>query len=96
MARVETTASFAVKPEISAVTMRQSPKPRGLKIGSINWPISASRLSALFATTFRRVSKVCKNQMMMVARKMMVNARSKKSRAFSQSSRATLFAEGMR
>jgi hypothetical protein len=31
--RVETTASLAVKPEISAVATRQSAKPRGAKTG---------------------------------------------------------------
>ena len=33
--RVETTLSLAMKPVISAVEMRQSPKPRGLKMGAI-------------------------------------------------------------
>ena len=32
--RVDTTASLAVKPEIRAVTTRQSPKPRGAKMGA--------------------------------------------------------------
>ena len=41
-------------------------------------------------------SNVCRNQMMMVARKMTVKARSRKSRAFSHSSRPTLLAEGIR
>ena len=34
--RVDTTASLAVKPEISAVATRQSSKPRGLKIPEMN------------------------------------------------------------
>ena len=93
---VLTTASFAVKPEISEVATRQSPKPSGRKTGAIQRPMSASRLAALSETTFSRVSKVCKNQMMMVARKMTVNARSRKSRAFSHRSRNTLFGEGSR
>ena len=55
---VETTASFAVKPEISAVATRQSAKPRGLNIGAINLPIAASILFALSSTGFMRVSKL--------------------------------------
>ena len=93
---VDTTASLAVKPEISAVAMRQSPKPSGRKKTASHRPTSASRLSALSVTTFKRVSKVCRNQMMMVATKMTVKARSKKSRAFSHSSKPTLRAEGIR
>ena len=93
---VLTTDSLAMKPEMSAVAQRQSPKPSGRKIGAIQRPMSASRLAALSATTFRRVSKLCKNQMMIVARKMTVNARWRKSFAFSQSSSATLLSPGMR
>ena len=37
----ETTASFAVKPDMSAVTTRQSPKPSGLKITAMNLPMYA-------------------------------------------------------
>lgn len=55
---VETTASFAVKPEISAVATRQSAKPRGLNIGAINLPIAASILFALSSTGLMRVSKL--------------------------------------
>ena len=55
---METTASLAVKPEISAVATRQSAKPRGLNIGAINLPIAASILSALSSTGFMRVSKL--------------------------------------
>ena len=95
-ARVDTTASLAVKPEISAVATRQSLKPRGLNIPEINCPTRARRLSALSVTTLSFVSKVCRNQIIMVARKITVKARSRKSRAFSHSSRPTLLAEGMR
>ena len=95
-ASVETTASFAVKPEISAVTIRQSAKPRGRNTGAISCPMRASRLSALSATTFRRVSKVWRNQISTVAIKMTVKARSRKSFAFSHSSRPTLLRDGMR
>ena len=93
---VLTTDSLAIKPEMSAVAHRQSPKPSGRKTGAMNCPMSASRLLALSATTFRRVSKLWRNQMMMVARKITVNARWRKSFAFSQSSSATLLSPGMR
>ena len=93
---VLTTDSFAIKPEMSAVAHRQSANPRGAKMGARSWPTMARRLSALLSTTFRRVSKLCKNQMTIVARKMTVNARSKKSFAFSQRRRATLLTDGSR
>ena len=93
---VLTTDSLAMNPEISAVAHRQSPKPRGLNSTASHWPMSASRLSALSVTTFSRVSKLCRNQMTTVARKMTVNARCKKSLAFSHSSSPTLLAEGSR
>lgn len=53
-------------------------------------------LSALLCTALSRQSKLCKNQMMMAARKMMVKALRMKSLAFSHMCRATLLAEGMR
>ena len=56
--KVETTASFAVIPVTNAVEIRQSEKPSGPNIGAIHCPSIARRLSALFVTTFRRVSKV--------------------------------------
>ena len=93
---VLTTLSLAMKPEMSAVAQRQSAKPRGARTGAMKRPMSASRLCVLSETTFRRVSKLCKNQMMMVARKMTVKARCKKSLAFSHSSSATLLSPGTR
>ena len=93
---VLTTDSLATKPEISDVAQRQSAKPSGTKIGSIQRPISASRLPTLSETTFRRVSKLCRNQMMIVARKITVNARCKKSLAFSHRSSTTLLKPGRR
>ena len=66
---VLTTLSLAMKPEISDVAQRQSPKPMGAKIGAMTWPIRASRLLELSDTTLSRVSKLWRNQMMMVARK---------------------------
>ena len=48
------------------------------------------------AATFRRKSKVCRNQISTVATKIMVKAFCKKSRAFSQISWQTLRAEGKR
>ena len=64
-----------MKPEISAVAQRQSAKPSGAKMGATSRPIMASRLSLLEATTFSRASKLWRNQMAMVARKMTEKAR---------------------
>ena len=49
-ARVETTASFAVKPETSAVATRQSLKPSGLNTTDTHRPIEASKLTELSVT----------------------------------------------
>ena len=46
----DTTASFAVKPDTSAVVIRQSSKPSGRNITEIPLPIYASMLSAPFST----------------------------------------------
>ena len=48
---VETIASFAVNPEREAATGCHSPNPSGAKIGAINPPITASKLSALSSTS---------------------------------------------
>ena len=96
MDSVDTTLSFAMTPVTSAVEMRQSSKPRGANTGEIHPAATASMLSAESATTFSPKSNVCRNQMTMVARKMMVNARSRKSFAFSHRSWPTLRALGMR
>ena len=93
---VLTTDSFAMKPEISAVAQRQSAKPSGAKMGASQRPMMASRLCSLLVTTFSRASKLCRNQMTIVARKMTVNARSIKSFALSQSKSATLLRLGRR
>ncbi len=74
MARVLTTASLAVRPVIRAVEAIQLPKPRGANRGATKPPMAASILSELSATMLSRVSRVWRNQMMMVARKMMVKA----------------------
>ena len=81
---------------ISAVEMRQSPKPSGAKTGAIQPATTARMLSFESATMLRRRSKVCKNQITIVAMKITVNARCKKSFALSQSKRPTFFAPGMR
>lgn len=59
----------------NAVEMRQSPKPRGLKMGVIRLPTKARRLESGVAATFRRVSNVCRNQITTVATKIIVKAR---------------------
>ena len=56
--RVDTTLSFAVNPVISAVETRQSPNPRGLKIGAINPPICASILESGLSAILNFKSKV--------------------------------------
>ena len=94
--RVEMTDSLAIKPVIRAVDTRQSPKPRGANRGAIHAPTEARRLPELSATRFSRVSKVWRNQTIMVATKMMVKARVRKSLALSQHSCQTLRAEGKR
>ena len=86
MDSVATTLSFAMKPVIRAVEIRQSPNPSGVKTGAIN-PATAARI--LFwesVTRFRCRSKVCKNQMTIVARKITVKALCRKSFAFSHKS----------
>lgn len=87
---VDTTLSFAINPVIKAVETRQSPKPRGAKTGAINPAITERILSLESLTTFKCRLKLCKNQIAIVARKIMVNAFCKKSFAFSQSSCKTL------
>ena len=87
---------FPGEREISAVQMRQSPKPSGAKSGAMTPESAASRLCCESATTLRRRSNVCKNQMTMVATKMTVKARWRKSFAFSQRSWATFLAPGRR
>lgn len=88
---VDTTASFAVIPVTRAVEILQSANPSGLKIGASKWPSMARRLFALSVTTFNRLSNVCRNQIIIDARKIIVNALSKKSLAFSHIKSKTLF-----
>ena len=66
---VDTTASFAVIPVTRAVEILQSANPSGLKIGASKWPSMARRLFALSVTTFNRLSNVCRNQIIIDARK---------------------------
>ena len=96
MPKVEITDSLAIKPVMRAVDTRQSPKPSGASTGAIQAPTVARRLSALSLTRFSRVSKVWRNQTRMVATKIMVKARVRKSLALSQHSWPTLLAEGKR
>lgn len=50
---VETTLSFAVKPVINAVEIRQSPKPSGTNNGAKSPPSFASRLASGVAATIQ-------------------------------------------
>ena len=95
-ARVETTASLAERPVSSAVELIQLPKPRGAKTGAMNRPMPASMLSLLSLTIIRRVSKLCRTQMTMDAMKMIVNALTRKSFAFSHMWMTTDLALGRR
>ena len=92
----DTTLSLAIKPLISDVTMRQSPRPAGLISGAIRPAIAARMLSCESSTILRRKSKVCRNQITSVAIRITVNARCRKSRDFSQSSWSTLRGLGRR
>ena len=65
-------------------------------MGAIIRPIPARMLSALSLTTFSRISKFCRNQIMTVTRKITVNARSRKSLAFSHIRSTTLRRDGRR
>ena len=93
---VATTDSFAAKPVTSAVEARQSPKPSGEKMGEMAEPMMASRLCDWSETMLSRTSKVCRNQMATLARKMIVNALVRKSFALSQARRSVVPALGMR
>ena len=87
---VEMTFSLAMKPVSTAVAARQSPKPSGSKMGANIAPIPASMLCDWSATTLKRTSKVCRNQMMSVAMNTTVNAFFANSFALSQASRHTV------
>ena len=93
---VETTVSLAMKPAMSAVTMRQSPSPSGANSGAIHPATIASRLFSGSSTIVRLVPKDCKNHTTIVAMKMTVNARTRKSLVLSHTRCPTLFALGMR
>lgn len=71
---VETTLSFAKKPEIRAVVILQSAKPIGLKIGEINPATMAKILVDESVATCIEGVKLCKNQIAIEARKIIVNA----------------------
>ena len=71
---VETTLSFAINPVTSAVDIRQSPNPSGAKTGERAPAIIAKILSFESVTIFRLVSKLCKNQITIVAAKITVKA----------------------
>lgn len=71
---VETTLFFAVKPVSNAVETLQSPNPNGTKIGDTKPPKIASKLYSADSATFNLESNVCKNQITIDARKIIVNA----------------------
>ena len=83
-------------PLISEVTSRQSPKPIGENIGAMKPAITESMLPCESSTMSREKLKCCRNHSTMVAMKMIVKARCKKSFAFSHSRRITFFVPGIR
>ena len=93
---VETTLSLAMKPVMREVTIRQSPRPSGRRIGASRPAIMARMLCWESSTIFRCRSKLCRNQTTTVAMRMMEKARCRKSLAFSHRSCATFFAPGIR
>ena len=93
---VDTTLSFAINPVISAVEIFQFPKPSGRNTGAMIPATTARILSLESATTFMCKLNVCRNQMIIVAKKITVNALCKKSFAFSHRSCPTFFAPGIR
>ena len=93
---VETTLSLAIKPEIRAVTIRQSLRPMGLNIGAIDPERRARMLLCEFATRFRWGSKLCRNHITIEAIRITEKARDKKSLALSHSNNNTFLAPGRR
>lgn len=71
---VDTTLSFAINPVISAVEIFQFPKPSGRNTGAMIPATTARILSLESATTFMCKLNVCRNQMIIVAKKITVNA----------------------
>ena len=93
---VETTDSLAKKPVIRAVTLCQLPKPHGLNNGANIPAIFASIDSSGLVTIVRPNENLCKNHIMIVARKIIVKALCKKSLAFSHNKCPTFFGFGSR
>ena len=73
---------LAINPVISAVEIFQFPKPSGRNTGAMIPATTARILSLESATTFMCKLNVCRNQMIIVAKKITVNALCKKSFAF--------------
>ena len=94
--RVLMTLSLAINPLKKAVDIRQSFKPSGWNIGSKASPMAANKLRSEVAATFNRLSKVCKNQMIMVAIKIMVKALVIKPLALAKTNWAMLRGVGKR
>ena len=71
---VETTLSFARKPEIREVQIRQSPSPAGRIMGTKSPEIAARMLSLESEIKLKCRSKLFNTQITIVARRMTVNA----------------------
>lgn len=92
--KVLSTVSFADKPDIKDVTILQSPKPNGKNIGVKNRLICASRLLDGSFVIFSFMVKVCKNQIIIDAMKIIEKAFSVNSFAFVYTRCKVLFSEG--
>lgn len=80
--RVDTTLSFAINPLIRAVQILQSPSPIGLNIGARTPATIARILSAESFTRFKCRSKLCRNQIIIDASRIIENALCRKSLLF--------------
>ena len=81
----ETTVSLAAIPEISATAALQSPKPKGMNMGSSSLPMVAIKLYSA-STIWKRQLKFCSAHNMIEARKIIVPALIKNALLFSHKS----------
>ena len=91
----DTTLSLAMNPEIRAVQILQSPRPRGAMMGAIQPATMARMLSFSSVTMEKLVSKVLRSHIITVATRITEKALWRKSFAFSQRSWNTFLALGI-
>ena len=89
--------SLATRPPTAPTVACQVPKPSGAKMKAMA-PPTAARMELLLSSTMPKapfsLPKLCRNQMMMVLRRMTVNARLMKLQPRSQVECRTFLAEG--